>query len=309
MRLCRFQRHGHPENGFLLDETRILPVIDAAHALGEFQPPAASLLGLLPGGEGHHLTKKLRSRISDSIIDEHAIPAAGLTILPPVPTPGKILLLAGNYADHVREGGGQPEDAAKTFPYVFMKPSTTITAPGAPIRIPKCSPDQIDWELELAVIIGKTSFGLTPENALDAVAGYTIVNDVSDRGFRPNPERTPRPRDAFFDWLHGKWHDTFLPMGPCVLSADECPDPQALKMTLSVNDRVEQDSSTAEMIFPVREILAFISNIMTLHPGDIICTGTPAGVGKAKGRFLKPGDVVTGSIEGIGVLQNPVEAG
>ena len=182
----------------------------------------------------------------------------------------------------------------------------TLTNPGDPVRIPEVSPNHIDWELELGVIIGRTAKNVKEADALNYVAGYTVVNDISDRKFRPNPGRTQREKDGFFDWLHGKWHDTFCPMGPCVLPADELPDPQTLHMTLKVNGGVEQDGSTAEMVFPVAAIIEFISSFVTLVPGDIISTGTTAGVGHAKGKFLKAGDVMEAWIEQIGTLRSPV---
>lgn len=219
------------------------------------------------------------------------------------------MLLAGNYAEHIEEGGGKAEERAKTFPYVFMKPpSTTLTNPGDPVVIPAVSPDRIDWELELGVIIGKRCKGVSEADALGYVAGYTVVNDISNRKYRPNPERAERPKDKFFDWLHGKWHDTFCPMGPCVLPADEVPDPQSLKLTLKLNGEIEQDSSTSQMVFPVAAIVSFISQSVTLEPGDVISTGTPSGVGFPKGKFLKPGDIIEAEIGGIGALRNPVRA-
>ena len=133
-----------------------------------------------------------------------------------------------------------------------------------------------------------------------------MINDISDRKFRPNPGRTEREKDGFFDWLHGKWHDTFCPMGPCITPTDDIPDPQTLKMKLTVNGNVEQDSSTAEMIFPVAAIIEFISSFVQLEPGDIISTGTPSGVGASKNKFLKHGDEMTAEIEKIGVLKSPV---
>lgn len=188
-----------------------------------------------------------------------------------------------------------------------MKPPlTTLTNPGDPVRIPEVSPDHVDWELELGVVIGRRAKGVSEAEALDYVAGYTVINDISDRKFKPNPGRAEREKDGFFDWLHGKWHDTFCPMGPCVLPSDECPDPQQLHLTLKVNGEVEQDGSTAEMVFPVAAIVEFISNFVTLEPGDIISTGTTAGVGSAKGKFLKSGDTLEAAIEHIGVLRNPV---
>lgn len=304
MRLCRFLRNDSIEFGFYLDDKTIVPLNDVSD--GNDRILATSLLDLLPGGSSHKALVQLENWLSPEHLQKHAISVSSVKLLVPIATPGKLLLLAGNYADHVREGGGVPEDPSKTFPYLFSKPLTTLTHPGDPIRIPAISPDQIDWELELAVIIGKTCSQVSTEQALDYVAGYTVVNDVSDRAFHPNPQRTPRPRDAFFDWQHGKWHDSFCPMGPCVLPSSECEDPQSLKLRLQVNDRIEQDGTTADMIFSVSEIISFISSFVTLHPGDVICTGTPAGVGKAKGRFLKSGDVVLATIGGIGCLENPV---
>ncbi len=181
-----------------------------------------------------------------------------------------------------------------------------MTHHGDPICIPAISPDHIDWELELGVIIGRQCKGVSEADALDYVAGYTIVNDISDRKFKPNPGRKQREKDGFFDWLHGKWHDTFCPMGPCVLPADELADPQTLKLTLRVNGDVKQDSSTSEMVFPVAAIVEFISSYVTLEPGDIISTGTPAGVGNTTGTYLHAGDQVEAEIGSIGVLRNPV---
>ncbi len=204
----------------------------------------------------------------------------------PIANPPKMLFLAGNYAKHVAERGGTTAEREETFPYVFMKPpSTTLTHPGDPIVIPKVSPDQIDWECELGVVIGRRCRHVDEDEAMGCIAGYTIVNDISDRSFKPNPGRKPRERDKFFDWMHGKWHDTFCPMGPCILSADVVPDPQALPLKLTVNGQIKQDATTAEMVFPVAAIVAFLSEFVTLQPGDVIATGTPSGVGSAIGHL------------------------
>jgi 2-keto-4-pentenoate hydratase/2-oxohepta-3-ene-1,7-dioic acid hydratase in catechol pathway len=221
----------------------------------------------------------------------------------------KIILLAGNYAEHIKEGGGMAVERQKTFPYFFWKPpSTTLTHPEDPVRIPAVSPDHVDWEVELGVVIGRRCHGVSEKDALSYVAGYTVCNDISDRKFRINPGRTERPKDSFFDWLHGKWHDTFLPMGPCVLSAAAVPDPQKLPLKLRVNGQTMQDSSTAQMIFSVAALVAILSSFVTLEPGDVISTGTPSGVGNARKPpvYLKPGDTVEAEIGGIGVLRNPV---
>jgi 2-keto-4-pentenoate hydratase/2-oxohepta-3-ene-1,7-dioic acid hydratase in catechol pathway len=142
--------------------------------------------------------------------------------------------------------------------------------------------------------------------ALGYVAGYTVGNDISDRRFRPNSQRRDRPNDPWFDWLHGKWHDTFFPCGPCVASADEISDPQSLAMRLAVNGEVKQDASTAQQIFPVAAVIAFASDMTTLEPGDLISTGSPGGLGYATNTYLKPGDSMEAWIERIGSLVSPV---
>jgi 2-keto-4-pentenoate hydratase/2-oxohepta-3-ene-1,7-dioic acid hydratase in catechol pathway len=241
--------------------------------------------------------------------EELTIPTAEVRLLVPIANPPKLFFLAGNYAKHVAERGGSVEKREATFPYVFMKPaSTTLTHPGDPILIPRISPDHIDWECELGVVIGRRCRHVDEDEAMASIAGYTIVNDISDRAFKPNPNRKPRERDKFFDWMHGKWHDSFCPMGPCILSADVVADPQALPLKLTVNGQVKQNSSTAEMVFPVPAIVSFLSEFVTLQPGDVIATGTPSGVGSATGTFLQPGDWVRATIGQIGALENPVES-
>ena len=240
--------------------------------------------------------------------EELAIPLGEVQMLIPIARPSKLLFLAGNYAAHVAERGGTAAEREETFPYVFIKPATTMTHPGAPVVIPRVSPDQIDWECELGVVIGRACRRVSEEEALAYVAGYTVMNDISDRKFRPNPGRKPRERDKFFDWQHGKWHDTFCPIGPCLLSANAVPDPQRLALRLTVNGEIKQDGTTAQMIFPVAAVIAFLSELMTLEPGDVIATGTPSGVGSATGTYLQPGDTLRATIAGIGTLENPVES-
>lgn len=306
MRLCRFQLQQQVSIGFYRDDA-VCPLESLAARCGKTLPPISRLIELLPGGEWAELARELNDQLDEQTFAELGLSCADVKFLVPIPDPPKLLLLAGNYAKHVAEGGETAETRENTFPYVFMKPpSTTLTHPGDPIMLPRCSPSQIDWELELGVIIGRQCRDVSEASALDHVAGYTIVNDISDRGFRPNPGRQERPRDRFFDWLHGKWHDTFCPLGPCILSAAEVPDPQSFPLQLSVNGHLEQNASTAEMVFPVAAVISFISQLVTLEPGDIISTGTPDGVGKAKGKFLQVGDLIEAKIGGIGTLVNPV---
>jgi 2,4-diketo-3-deoxy-L-fuconate hydrolase len=295
MRLCRFERDGRIEGGFYHDD-RVVPFPDAGDD--------PNLTAFLPGGSKFEQAKEWAG--NDTL---PSVPMTKVKLLVPNPRPNKLLLLAGNYAKHIEECGGAAVERAETFPYVFMKPpSTTLNHPGAPVIIPRNSPDRIDWELELGVVIGRGGKHIAEADALDHVAGYTIFNDISNRGFRPNPDRKERPRDPHFDWLHGKWHDASCPSGPCIVSSHAVPDPQNLAMQLRVNGELKQDANTAQQIFPVAAVIEFISGIMTLEPGDMISTGTAAGVGHAAKTWLKPGDHIEAMIESIGTLVSPVAA-
>lgn len=315
MRVCRFEQNGEIIAGYYFDDF-IVPIAKAKRRFQDATseqlhiPHGGDLLPLLPpDGTGYSDARRLHAWLVDNQESSEQIQTDTVQLLTPIPRPSKIFLLAGNYAKHIEEGGGVAAERAETFPYVFMKPPTTaLNDPGAPVVIPAVSPDCIDWELELGVIIGRTAKGVAEADALDHVAGYTVVNDISNRRFRPNPNRKERDKDRFFDWLHGKWHDSSCPCGPCIASTDSIEDPQQLAMRLQVNGQNKQNSSTARQIFPVAAVIEFISNIATLEPGDIISTGTPAGVGNATGDFLQPGDVIEASIEGIGTLVSPVIA-
>ncbi|QEH35889.1 Ureidoglycolate lyase [Aquisphaera giovannonii] len=318
MRLCRFSYEDMVLTGFY-DDNVVIPIDQAAEAYSRetgvelLLPSTEELLDLLPpDGCSFEQARDLSAWLDGLDViarDELTVPADEVQLLVPVAEPPKMLFLAGNYAKHVVERGGTTAEREETFPYVFMKPpSTTLTHPGEPILIPRVSPDQIDWECELGVVIGRHCRGVSEADALQYVAGYTVVNDISDRAYKPNPGRKPRERDKFFDWLHGKWHDTFCPMGPCILSADAVKNPQDLPIKLTVNGQVKQEATTAEMVFPVAAVVSFISRWVTLEPGDIIATGTPSGVGSATGTFLKPGDLIRATIAPIGTLESPVEA-
>ncbi len=318
MRLCRFNLDELTLVGFYADD-HVIPIDQAAEAYGEdvgidlLLPTTSELPDLLPpDGSSFEALRELHEWVEQLDIiqrDELAIAIDEVQLLVPIGNPSKLLLLAGNYAAHVAERGGTAAERDETFPYVFLKPpSTTLTHPGDPVILPSISPDHIDWECELGVVIGRRCRGVSEAAALGYVAGYTVINDISDRKFQPNPGRKPRERDKFFDWLHGKWHDTFCPIGPCILTADAVADPQSLALRLTVNGEVKQNATTAQMIFPVASIIAFVSRFVTLEPGDIIATGTPSGVGSATGTYLKPGDVVRATIAGIGTLENPIEA-
>ena len=318
MRLCRYAIHDEVRVGFY-DDDRVIPlsaVADAFQGATDHDfglSPGDDLLAYMPAGGPRHddatVLSSWMANLDPAELAALALPIAAVRLLVPIPRPPKILLLAGNYAAHVIERGGTVAEREETFPYVFTKPpSTTLTHPGAPVVIPASSPDHVDWEAELGVVIGRGGRDIAEADALGHVAGYTVVNDISDRKFTPNPGRKPRERDKYFDWLHGKWHDTFCPMGPCITSADAIPDPQSLGVRLAVNGDPKQDGNTGQMIFPVAAIIAFISRWVTLEPGDIISTGTPSGVGSSTGTYLKPGDTVVATVDRIGALSNPVVA-
>ena len=220
----------------------------------------------------------------------------------------KLLALAGNYHQHIVESGFK--DVSEAFlitPQVFMKPpSTCIRAPGKPVSIRRANVF-VDWEIELAVIIGRRGRDIPREKAMEYVFGYTVLNDISERSLNSRmANRKVREFDPFFDWLMGKWFDGFCPLGPEVVSADEIQDPHGLAIRLWVNDQLMQDANTAQMIFGIPETINYISQVLTLEPGDILAMGTPAGVGKGRGICLKPGDVMRGEIEEIGVLETPI---
>jgi 2-keto-4-pentenoate hydratase/2-oxohepta-3-ene-1,7-dioic acid hydratase in catechol pathway len=229
-----------------------------------------------------------------------------VSIKAPIARPGKILCLAGNYAEHIREAGRKVSGKEKMAPRVFMKPATSVIGHGDTIKIPKIG-NKIDWEAELGVIIGKKCKYVKASEANDYIVGYTVVNDVSERELIiENDNRETSEWNKFFDWLNGKWMDTFAPMGPFIVTKDEISDPQNLGIRLKVNDQIKQNSNTGNMIFSIHEIVEFASRIMTLEPGDIIATGTPDGVGSSTGVFLKDGDIVQVEIDEVGILNNPV---
>ena len=208
--------------------------------------------------------------------------------------PSKIVAIGLNYLDHIRETGmDRPER-----PLVFAKFPSSVIGPDEAIEIDPEISERVDWEVELAVVIGTTARRVSVDRALDHVFGFTVANDVSARDVQFSDGQ----------WVRGKSLDTFCPLGPAVVTADDVPDPQALRLSTMVNDRVVQDSSTSEMLFGVRELIAFCSRSFTLEPGDVVLTGTPWGCGEfmSPKQSLQPGDVVVCAVEGIGELRNPV---
>ncbi len=225
-------------------------------------------------------------------------------LLAPNPNPRKLLCLAGNYQDHLEEGGRKMVAQDYETPYVFMKPpTTTVTGPGDSILISPIA-RTVDWEGELAVIIGRKAKGVKAKDALKYVAGYTCMNDVSERKLQVKKRSDPRPKDSWFDWLNGKWLDSFAPQGPWIVTTDEIRNPQTLDISTYINGVRKQHNNTGQMLTPVANIIAYISAFLTLEPGDMISTGTISGVGATTGTYMKKGDVVEVEISGIGTLRN-----
>lgn len=223
------------------------------------------------------------------------VPLADVLLGPPVPRPGKLVCVGLNYKDHAAES----KMAVPTSPVTFSKYVTSVIGPGAPIRLPAVS-SQVDYEAELAVVIGRRAKRVPIERAWDHVLGFVNLNDVSARDLQ----------FADGQWQRGKSCDTFAPMGPAIVTRDEAGDPHRLRIRLRLNGQTMQDSSTEQLIFGIDHVVAFLSETVTLEPGDVIATGTPPGVGFARKPpvFLKPGDIVEVEVEGLGVLSNPVVA-
>ncbi|MDP7555417.1 MAG: fumarylacetoacetate hydrolase family protein [Nitrospinota bacterium] len=223
-------------------------------------------------------------------------------LMAPVPKPRAIYCLARNYSEHILEFNERVVEQDKMVPPIFIKPQTCVTGPGGPVILPR-NGRQIDWEAELAVVVGKRAKYVSVERALTHVFGYTCMLDISERGLKIWDRTEDRGRDKFFDWLNGKWMDTFAPQGPWIVTKNEIGDPQNLNIKLSVNGVEKQNAGTEKMIFSVAQIISYLSQIVTLMPGDIISTGTPSGVGAAQGVFLKHGDLIEMNIEKIGCLK------
>jgi 2-keto-4-pentenoate hydratase/2-oxohepta-3-ene-1,7-dioic acid hydratase in catechol pathway len=238
-------------------------------------------------------------------------PLAKTKLLAPVPLPPTIFCAGANYADHAaamarRQGHPEPPDphAQGLKPWFFIKAGRTIAGPGATIKAAHYA-KELDWEIELAAVIGRPAKDVAQDKALSYVAGYTVANDFSarDRGRRPGVEAT-----SFFkmDWTKHKSFDGSCPIGPWITPSAEIADPQKLGLKLWVNGVPKQDSNTEKMLFTLAEQIAQLSINMTLHPGDLILTGTPSGTGAESGEFLKSGDVVKVWIEGIGEFENKI---
>jgi 2-keto-4-pentenoate hydratase/2-oxohepta-3-ene-1,7-dioic acid hydratase in catechol pathway len=231
-----------------------------------------------------------------------SVPAVNVRLLAPIPRPRKNIFGIGlNYVEHVAESS-RVLDTSKDLPkqpVIFSKPPTTVVGPGEPIQHNAKLTQQLDWEVELAAIIGRRASRVSAKDALNYVFGYSVMIDVSARDNRRAGQ-----------WIYSKGMDSYGPFGPCIVTADEIPDPQTLDLWLTVNGEVKQKSNTRHMLFKVDYLIADISAGITLEPGDIIATGTPEGVGAGRTpqEWLKPGDVVVACVERIGEIRHPVVA-
>ena len=299
-RLATYQGKTGPRAGIVAGET----LFDAAEAIGE--PAYRTVLDIL--NDWPCSSDRIATVVARGL--SNGWPVKDAQLRAPVLWPSAIYCAGANYRDHAAEMArvlNRPHDpnAERGLPWHFLKATRCVADPGETVRAAWYS-RKLDWEVELAAIIGRPAKQVSVEHALDYVAGYTAANDLSARelGRRQNLD----PRSPFaHDWTLQKSFDGSCPLGPWIVPASEIPDPQNLKLKLWVNDVIKQDSTTGEMIFTVAEQIAQLSRGMTLYPGDVILTGTPAGVGLARNEFLKTGDNVRIEIERIGTLSNTIE--
>ena len=285
MRLATIETPRGPRSAMLLDNHYIdLEATDASLP--------KSVRGLIEAGSSAlKAAHQAAARSAKAVRYE----AAGVQLLPPIPDPPKIVCLGLNYRDHAIESGA----AIPKEPILFNKYATALIGHGGSIMLPRVS-QEVDYEAELVIVVGKRGRNLKAAEGMNYVAGYTVGHDVSARDWQLKKEGK--------QWMVGKTFDTFAPIGPVIVTPEELSDPHNLRIRLRLNGQTMQDSNTSQMIFRVGEILAYISQVFTIEPGDLIFTGTPPGVGFARKPpvFLKSGDVVEVEIDGIGVLRNPV---
>ncbi|MFZ4655400.1 MAG: fumarylacetoacetate hydrolase family protein [Caldilineaceae bacterium] len=243
------------------------------------------------GEEGLKVARRVATK---EAAQESGVALGDVKLLAPVTNPNKVIAIGLNYLDHIRESNAQ----TPKIPIMFTKYTTSIIGDGDTIHWDPNETAKVDWEVELAVVIGKRAYRISEESVFDYVVGYTVCNDVSARDLQS--ERGDQ-------WIRGKSLDTFCPLGPCIVTKDEIADPHNLKLRTIVNCQTMQDSNTSELLFKIPHLVSYLSRAFTLLPGDVIITGTPPGVGMGKKPpiFLKHGDVVSVEIDGIGKLTNP----
>lgn len=292
MRIARFVSSGTESYGALIGD-EILDMLKLSRVMSLSVPQSIEELVSL-GPEGEKLLERLIGKATEAERREARLKRDIVTLKAPISTPPKIICLGLNYRDHAEEAKAKiPEE-----PVIFMKPRTSIVGPDEPVLKPGFV-KQLDYEVELAIVIGKRGRNTPLSAAKEHIFGYTAFNDISARDIQFKDGQ----------WTRGKSFDTFAPIGPCITTANQIDDPSNLSMYARVNNEVRQNSSTRSMVFNVYEVVHQLSRVMTLEPCDIVATGTPSGVAafmKPKPRFLKPGDTVEVEIENIGTLRNPI---
>lgn len=302
MRFVSYSVGGGAFRAGLSVDGRVIDLADGAATIDATLP--ANVVDILQGGdEALAIARKVMAGAGTGNIP--ATPESEVTLGAAIQTPPTIFLLAGNYQSHITEGGAAPVNKAKINPRPFIKPGTAIIGTNDPILIPPDS-DTLDYEIEIAAVIGKPGRQIAVNDAEKHIAGYTVFNDVSARSLKIADGRDQRAGDDFFDWLLGKWCDSFAAIGPYLVTRDEAGDPGKLEMALRVNGELRQHSDAGEMIFSIPESIAFLSRFVTLRAGDLLCMGTPGGVGATTETYLKSGDTVVAEIEKLGTLTNPV---
>ena len=308
MKLVSFstQHITKPHLGLVLND-EVVDVDLAARALN--QTPVDQMLDLIEHYERYKpvleaiISKAAGRRASEvkTFSDVGAVHALSeVQLAAPIPRPSKnVACMAVNYSEHAKEQIiTRDTSAPPEFPVLFTKAPTTVIGSDATFHVDPLVSTQIDWEVELGVIIGKKGKNIAEDDALSYIFGYTVINDITARDMQSRHKQ----------FFKGKSLDGSCPMGPYIVTADEVPDPQKLALRLSVNGVLKQNSNTSEMVFPVKKIIATLSLGMTIEPGDIVATGTPSGVGAGRKppEFLKPGDVVDAEVEGLGVLRTHI---
>lgn len=310
MRLVTFQKDGRTRPGLKLDERTILDVVAAAKdshpdwsAVG-FSETWHSALDIISAGQpAWDLCAQLLHDAKSGALEKATLTASTVGLLAPIPRPLKNVFCVGsNYRAHVSEASRaqEKEDKAPDHPVFFTKPPTAVVGPSQSIEVDARISAKMDYEVELGVVIGKAGRNISQAEAIDHIFGFTIINDISARDLQ---------RRHGGQFLKGKGLDTSCPMGPEIVTLDELPNFDDLRISLTVNGEARQDGNTGSMIFPIPKLLESLSEGMTLEPGDVLATGTPSGVGYAMDppQFLRDGDAIVCEIEGIGRLENPVK--
>jgi 2-keto-4-pentenoate hydratase/2-oxohepta-3-ene-1,7-dioic acid hydratase in catechol pathway len=295
MHLVMFLKDKQPRAGVIDGED----IVDI-NACDRSIPP--SIKGILEANALPRVRKLAKSK-------KHRLPRSRAKLLPPIPNPGLLLSVGMNYHEHLKE----MKTPVPEKPAAFTKSVASIIASGQPIVLPASNPGMVDWEGEFTVVIGKGGYRIPAAKALEHVAGYTIVNDVSARDWVASIFSSSGIMGPIHAWEHnllGKMMPTFCPMGPCLATRDEVPDPDDVHIVTRLNGTVMQDANTDDLVFSVAKLIEYYSQFYRFMPGDCITTGSPSGVGFGRNPkvFMKPGDTISVEVAGIGILSNPVKA-